>query len=103
MYAKFQVQKTYPKKDIQSLPTCVLVVRMIFCIPKKLDPQNNTIPKAEKIILRTTHVGSFLISFFCKSFELEIWNTYFQHREDLMKKIYHKKLISQPLEGCQSW
>jgi len=56
MCAKFQVQKIYPKKDIKNIPTCI-VVRMIFYIRANFDPQNDTIPRAEKIILTTTHVG----------------------------------------------
>jgi len=40
-----------------------------------------------KIFLTTTHVDRFLISFLSKSFVLEIWYTYYQHRDGLISKI----------------
>jgi len=55
-----------------------------------------------KFFLTTPYVGSFLISFLCKSFGLEICHTYYQHKYGLMTKKFVKKEI-QSLEDYQSW
>jgi len=59
MFAKFQVEKIYTKKDIQNLPTCV-VVRITFLA---LGIVGKVSHGCKKIILPTTHGGRIRISF----------------------------------------
>ena len=78
MYTKFQVQKIHLQKNIQNLPLCSCKGQLPTSIYKLVD-------------LKYHFVG--------KSFEFEIWHTWYQHKYDFMKKNLWQKKVFNPWEG----
>jgi len=54
-----------------------------------------------KLSLTMIHVSRFQISFFCKSFGLEIWHSVTNIEMILWKKFHGKKPIFSPWEGIK--